>query len=177
MTNEARAEPAAAEAFWEFAVAVYTQPGVSERCLALQEEHAVDVNILLLAAWLGAARGQSLSCEQAGTLIAETAHWREHVVQAMRSLRRRLKRETEARPEADDVYQAMKAAELEGERLEQRILLAVLERLALAPASSGAGRAVALANMKAYLAALGTRSARTSEAQLEAVAAAADRQA
>lgn len=43
--------------FWRFSCAVYAAPGVAQACLELQDTHGADVNLLLLAAWLGAARG------------------------------------------------------------------------------------------------------------------------
>ena len=43
------------EGLWDFSLRVYRAPGVSDWCLALQDGHGADVNILLWAAWLGAA--------------------------------------------------------------------------------------------------------------------------
>jgi len=166
-----RTEPA--EALWRFAVAVYSQPGVSERCLALQDEQGVDVNILLFAAWLGAERGEALGEAPARHLIAETAQWREEIVQAMRIMRRRLKQERQARPDLDPVYQSMKAVELEAEKAEQRMLTELLGRLDRAAARSDDEQEVALTNMKAYLAALDVPLAAEVTDRLDWVAAAA----
>ena len=38
--------------FWEYSVQQYARPGVADTCLVLQDEHTLDVNMLLYAAWL-----------------------------------------------------------------------------------------------------------------------------
>ena len=48
---------------WAFSTALWAAPGVAATCLALQEEAGADVNLLLLAAWMGAARGLDLRGE------------------------------------------------------------------------------------------------------------------
>ena len=47
-----------AERFWDFSVRTYGVPGVSQACLALQDERGVDVNMLLYCIWIGATRGE-----------------------------------------------------------------------------------------------------------------------
>ncbi|HEY9550471.1 MAG TPA: TIGR02444 family protein, partial [Kiloniellaceae bacterium] len=39
--------------FWQFSGAVYARRGVAEACLALQQRHGLDVNLLLFCAWAG----------------------------------------------------------------------------------------------------------------------------
>tara|TARA_R110001599_G_scaffold93168_1_gene243278 strand:- start:390 stop:917 length:528 start_codon:yes stop_codon:yes gene_type:complete len=45
------------ESFWDYSCRVYSRNLVSETCLALQNEHDLDVNLLLFAAWHAHTRG------------------------------------------------------------------------------------------------------------------------
>src|SRR6202000_1576818 len=47
--------------FWTFSLAVYADPAVQRECLALQDDHGVDVNLLLFCAFVGAVHGVALS--------------------------------------------------------------------------------------------------------------------
>ena len=49
-------DPALANPFWTFSLAVYAEPGVQAECLDLQDQDGIDVNMLLFCAWLGACR-------------------------------------------------------------------------------------------------------------------------
>ncbi|MGB3483553.1 MAG: TIGR02444 family protein [Mycobacterium sp.] len=75
----------------EFAVSVYSTTGVPDACLQLQDRRGVDVNLFLLAAFLGAAQG----CATAETTLAEARRiiepWHREVIVALRTVRRRLK--------------------------------------------------------------------------------------
>ena len=53
MTEPAGEAAEAAASFWAFSLEFYARPGVAEACLALQDRHGLDVNILLLCCWLG----------------------------------------------------------------------------------------------------------------------------
>jgi hypothetical protein len=39
--------------FWEYSLSHYVREGVADACLALQDGHGLDVNMLLYGAWLG----------------------------------------------------------------------------------------------------------------------------
>lgn len=41
-----------AEDFWQFSCAFYAQPAVKQRCLALQDQHGFNINLLLLCCYL-----------------------------------------------------------------------------------------------------------------------------
>jgi uncharacterized protein (TIGR02444 family) len=99
---------------WQYSLAVYARPGVSERCLELQDHHGVDVNLLLSCCWL-AEQGWHLEEKQARAMIQACNRWRQHCVLPLRALRRFLK--DQASYEA--FRQTIKAAELEAERLQQ----------------------------------------------------------
>lgn len=112
-----------ADRLWAFSLSVYGRPGAAEACLLLQDRHGLDVNLGLFALWLGAG-GQRL--DDATLAAARTAveEWHRAAVVPLRNVRRFLK------PLAGDaavaaLRNAVKATELEAERLEQRRLAAL----------------------------------------------------
>ncbi len=74
-----------------FALSLYGQEGVSAACLTLQEEAGVDVNVLLFAAFMGAACGRPLDSPQSAEARTSVEAWHREIVKALRGVRRRLK--------------------------------------------------------------------------------------
>ncbi len=110
--------------FWDFSLAVYGRPGVAEACLALQDRHGLDVNLLLFCCWAG-AKGRALDAGDMARLIAAAGPWNAEVVRPLRTARRWLKTQRSApRDQAEILRARIKADELEAERLEQSILAA-----------------------------------------------------
>lgn len=104
--------------FWRFSCAIYAAPGVADACLDLQDEWGTDVNLLLLAAWLGAARGWRLDVEDFAATPG--AAWRDIVIQPLRIARRWVKQA----PELDDTaliafHAQLLQCELAAERIRQ----------------------------------------------------------
>ncbi len=110
-------EPSAT--LWDFAVRIYGCDGVAAACLALQERHDIDVPLLLFAAWT-ASNGMALSPAHAAEASASVADWHREVVQALRTVRQRLKTGPAPAPSpATEVLRAtVKRAELESEKLQ-----------------------------------------------------------
>ena len=100
--------------FWTYSCDVYRLDGVAQHCLALQDDHGVDVNVLLYGAWLGST-GMQLNPAHLRQLEFLVAPWRSSVVQPLRRLRRRL----EAQPE---VYADLKTLELTAEHQQQNMM-------------------------------------------------------
>jgi len=113
------------EAFWRFSRVSYDRPGVATLCLALQDRAGRDVNILLLALFAGAVLGRKLDPEDFAALEAAGAAWRDEVTLPLRAARRGLKAWAED-AEAAALRRSVQAAELDSERLAQRLLLAAL---------------------------------------------------
>jgi uncharacterized protein (TIGR02444 family) len=112
--------------FWTFSLAVYADPAVQQECLELQDDHGVDVNLLLFCAFVGAAHGAVLS-EQAVNEAANVSRaWQKDVVGALRVARRSLKRFAAETGPLDTPIAALrtrvKELELDGERIEQAML-------------------------------------------------------
>lgn len=108
---------------WASALELYGAPGVATACLELQDASGVDVPLLLLAAWLS-RRSVRLTPGDVARLDSRVAEWRREVVQPLRALRRRLRAGPPPAPGAgaEAVRDAVKAAELEAERMELRVL-------------------------------------------------------
>ncbi len=155
--------------FWDFSLAVYGRPGVSEACLALQDRHGLDVNLLLLCCWAG-SQGQLLDKADMARLIASVGDWQRSVVGPLRRVRRRLKHLPDGGSgPLGALRKAVKSCEFDAERIEQRMLHDVL-----APPPSktppAAGRAgCAAANLAVYLEMAGAPIESGDEADLKAL--------
>lgn len=136
--------------FWTFSLELYARPGVAPACLALQERHGLDVNLLLFCCWAG-TRGRSLGRAELDRLIETSRPWHEAAVRPLRGLRRWLKSQDSVPAElAESLRARVKADELAAEALEQWLLARAL------PVADGAGAPGAVAaNLGAYVAALG----------------------
>jgi uncharacterized protein (TIGR02444 family) len=125
----AKIEPIFEEAavdFWDFACAFYAVPEVAEACLALQDRHGLDVNLLLLCCWLGASRRGRLTDSEIALAEQRVAAWRSSVLEPLRSLRRHLKTVEGAAICAVEIVRLrdwVKENELAAERIAQRLLL------------------------------------------------------
>ncbi len=132
--------PPETEAFWHFSQESYDRPGVAALCLTLQDRDGRDVNILLLALYSGTLLGRRLGVEAFIDLEAAVAPWRDHVTLARRAPRRGLKVWGE-NADAAALRRVVQAAELDSERLAQRLLLAALPEGPAEAPSPALGRA------------------------------------
>src|SRR5579872_5822679 len=107
---------------------MYADPAVQRECLALQDEHGIDVNLVLFCAFVGAVFGAVLSddvIEDAADLVRV---WQSGVVRHLRAARQALKpfaaNEAASPPgaAATALRLQVKASELEAERIEQTVL-------------------------------------------------------
>ncbi len=117
---------ALAEEFWTFAVAFYARAEVAADCLRLQDEHGLDVNILLLCCFLARSGRGRLTAADLAAAEARAAPWRAGVIAPLRAARRALKTmsSSASSPAVNALYTEIKRSELAAEREEQRLLLA-----------------------------------------------------
>ncbi|MGD9946534.1 MAG: TIGR02444 family protein, partial [Burkholderiaceae bacterium] len=110
--------------FWRFSIRLYAKAGVAPQCLALQDEHGVDVNLMLFCLYAGSL-GHALSPAQLDTLEACIGAWREHVVVPLRGARRWLKAPPAPFDDAPTaaLRDRLKQIELESERLQQAAMV------------------------------------------------------
>ena len=134
--------------FWTYSLRLYAQPGVSDACLKLQDEHGLDVNLVLFCIWCGIEGPGELTAEELSTAVARAARWQTEVVERIRYIRRALKEDAlGADAELAKIFRPkVQALELEGEHVEQLTLAA------LVPEERGdRGQAPAAANLRGYL--------------------------
>ena len=105
---------------WAFSLAVYPEAGVSEECIALQDQRGIDVNLLLLCAYAGGVRGVTLSADDLEKAKAVVEAWQSSVIRPLREVRRALK------PIDEDAARRLrgnvKKDELLAEQIEQALL-------------------------------------------------------
>ena len=111
---------------WRFSLAVYRATGVQEECLDVQERFGVDVNLLMLCAYIGAVEGAVLSASDIADALEESGAWHGNVVKTLRQVRRTLKpwgagQEPLARV-VETLRTKVKGAELESEQIEQAMM-------------------------------------------------------
>lgn len=106
--------------FVEFALGVYGADGVSAACLSLQGRCAVDVNLVLFAAYLGARRGRTITTLDVDRAAGRVQRWNREVVAPLRDLRNRLSDGPPPAPSAAtaELRKQVKDAELQAEMLE-----------------------------------------------------------
>jgi uncharacterized protein (TIGR02444 family) len=142
--------------FWAFSLDVYGAPGVAEECLGLQERLGLDVNLLLLTAYMGAVEGVTLEASDLAAAAGLVAAWHDGTVRALRAVRRALK------PPSLDAHNPLhgaasalrlqvKAAELESEKIEQAMLWR-WSRTRLAARNRAEAQAALAANLHTLLA-------------------------
>lgn len=162
--------------FWDFSLAAYGREGVADACIALQEAHGADVNILLFCAWAG-CNGVRLDRPQIEAACGAVREWHEEIVRPLRSVRRRLKNAVDGAPPGE-LTSALRARvqtiEIAAEHIEQLRLAALADTLW--PGESGAAppdSAAVRTNMEIYLSVLGSGGGAQTDTALAVIAAAA----
>lgn len=133
---------------WAFAL--HADPRVAATCLRLQDEHRLDVCVLLACAWYGVERRRELPLERLRELrraVEPIAGW----IARLRVLRRELAPSAGDDADRRYLYASTKATELEAEVLE---LSRLHDALVIEPAGDVAGdmdpRLAAEASLRRY---------------------------
>ncbi len=150
--------------FWDFSLNAYDRSGVAEACLALQERHGLDVNLLLFAAWAGYC-GRRLSAEEMAEIVSAAAAWHSEVVRPLRAVRSWLKGQATV-PDVlgESLRGGVKAMELQAEMLQQLLLHQYLPLKVAVPDPRHAA-----ANMRLYLTTFAERPSDSDVADLAVV--------
>lgn len=136
--------------FWSWSLERYERGGAAEILLRLQDEHGLNVNLLLWCCW-SAEFFDAVSEPVMGDAEKATRDWNARVTAPLRSVRRYLKNGKHAdRKQRKALRKTVKDAELEAEKLEQTRLeaLAIAHLTPLAAASGAAERAAG--NLRLY---------------------------
>jgi uncharacterized protein (TIGR02444 family) len=140
--------------FWDFSLDVYMSEGVGAACLALQEAHELDVNVLLYCSWLGASGRGVLNDAEMDAALGAVADWHEEVVRSLRAVRTRMKGGVANAPAelAESLRQRIQKAEIDCEHTEQLMLAAAVDRAADGSLAENRRAADAAANIGLYFA-------------------------
>lgn len=153
---------------WTTMAKIYAMPGVAPACLELQDRFELDVP-LFLAVLQAAGQGRRIDADAIRSLDERCDQWRTEVVRPLRRIRVQLKANPwmEGRPPVVSFRSALKALELDGERLEASVLE---EAIAELPRDEGQGngrmRIAAAAHMVFQHFARGTLSEEVPQARL-----------
>jgi uncharacterized protein (TIGR02444 family) len=138
--------------FWDYALSIYQGDGVSAACIALQDRHEIDVNLLLLSLWTAHDGRPPLTPAQFDSLFEVSVSWNQEIVCDIRRLRARLSSGYGAVGEARRVAvrNAALTLEIDCEHVEMLALAEVLGAPLLEHVAPPEARSVAVSNMKAY---------------------------
>jgi uncharacterized protein (TIGR02444 family) len=130
--------------FRRFAVDLYATTGVANAAMLLQDQCDVDVNLLLLAAFVGAVDRAAFTEHDFDTAHDRTRQWQAEVVVPLRAVRRRLKSGPMPAPgpASTELRARVQAVELDAELVELDVLATLLTELRL-PAAAGTPGALA----------------------------------
>jgi uncharacterized protein (TIGR02444 family) len=144
--------------FWTFSLDVYGGTGVPDACLALQEAHGIDVNLLLFCCWAGEC-ATVLDDAAMTRCLAAAGAWHGVIVRGLRGLRRRLKDGFDPVPgaAAEALRQKILGVELAAEKIEQGLLAHAVPLAPPEAVSSPHNIRTAAANVAGYFSALGLR--------------------
>ena len=147
------------ESFWQFSLRTYSKEPVPEACLALQNQHGVDVNLLLFSLWFGMTRG--VADENLLREVFEFSRsWASHVVVPLRGIRTWMKTEgcDDARidkSKCQEYRERVKKLELAGEKMQQEVLQTLVADVDESQQAESAQVQAMLANCRAYFLTLG----------------------
>ena len=138
--------------FWEFSLRVYGNEGVPTACLALQERHAIDVNMLLFCAWIGESGRGLLSESDLESALVATMAWNQDIVCSLRAVRNQLKDGMPPIPteRTDALRKMILEVEVKCEHVEQMSLAAAVVRLADSTTTAKQRSEDAVINVMAY---------------------------
>jgi uncharacterized protein (TIGR02444 family) len=141
----------AKERFWDFSNRIYQREAVQQACLQLQNQHDLDVNMLLFCIWSGIVHGE-LADALFGQALQVSLVWRRRLVHPLRQARSWMKTELASVGFKDDrsyleLREQIKLIELKAERLQQL----ELERLVDRQPAAGFDQTLAIVqNLKRY---------------------------
>lgn len=115
--------------FWDYSIGLYGTRGVSAACLALQDRHEIDVNVLLYCSWVGHSGRGVLTPAQLSAVLEAVDQWHRNVVRALRAVRQSLKGGIPPAPiaQSDALRNRILKTEVDCEHAEQLMLAHAVE--------------------------------------------------
>lgn len=115
--------------FWDFSLEVYGKPRVADSCIYLQDRYGMNVNLLLLCVWAGAAGLGALDVTDMNLCVRRTQDWQRTIVKPLREIRRACRDEPLGVP--DFLLQIFRplvqGTEIDAEHVEQLLLADALK--------------------------------------------------
>ena len=140
---------------WNFSVRTYGKPGVADACLALQDRHGLDVNVLLFCCWFGCTRGV-VDEPLWDSVLAFSERWADKVVRPLRAARTWMKHTGCTQPDISNdecmtLREEIKRIELKAEQLQENTLQSLVEDSPLKILDSTSQITCIMLNLKNYL--------------------------
>ena len=104
---------------WDYAVEIYSRPGMSDLCLMFQDDYGADVSIILFISWCS-AQGIRIDDQLLTRVEQSIGVWNRDMVVPLREMRRELTLNSGGmtRKTVSAFREKLKALELEAEHLE-----------------------------------------------------------
>lgn len=112
--------------FWRFSIAIYQNEDVKNSCLAFQENHKANINLLLLCCWL-AYSVEEIHSSDLFKACRAIENWHTNVTQPLRATRKWLKSLDEPDSWTADFYQLTLMDEIASETYQQYRLFSYFE--------------------------------------------------
>lgn len=140
--------------FWNFSVRAYAEPGVADACLALQDRHGLDVNVLLLCCWFGRTRGV-VDEPLWNRVLAFSGPWADNAVRPLRAVRTWMKHTGCIQPDVlndacMDLREEIKRVELKAEQFQENTLEALAGNSPLIKLDSPLQISCIILNLRSY---------------------------
>lgn len=115
---------------WDYATRVYARGNTGAACLALQDRHGLDVNVLLFCCWVASSGRGMFRNDELEDALAAIGPWRTEVIDPLHGLKVRLKGDVAPAPKtlADDLRRVIVESELHAEHAEVLMLHAAMTR-------------------------------------------------
>lgn len=139
---------------WDYATRVYARGTAKEACLALQDRHGLDVNVMLFCCWVASSGRGTFRDSELDQALRAVADWRGNAINALHGLKLYLKGDTAPapRPLSDDLRRVVVECELHAEHVEVLMLHAAMTRVGTGTFDRLQQIEDSLANLFAYLA-------------------------
>ncbi|MCK8515181.1 TIGR02444 family protein [Methylonatrum kenyense] len=118
------------DGIWQEMVDLYQQPGMAEHCLLCQDRLGLSVTAMLSLILLAVDGRGAIRPSAAAEIAAESGRWQVDVLRPLRQARDALKARlrTDPVPGLAELRTGLLARELDAERIEQRLVLALADR-------------------------------------------------
>lgn len=152
--------------FWNYSSQMWSLPEVESICLELQNQHDLNVNLLLFCCWIGEQQLR-LDENQVKTLVEAAEPW-ETVIKPLRSSRDVMKQQLLAMPAEliDQTVKNITEMELNAEHMQQISLEKAISLEQFSSCESESGIECSLCNLKCYIDQANLQSAEGIDAQL-----------